>query len=314
MSKVTKVVLIVGGAMVALGIVFTVLGFMVFRSSSSRDKETKLEHNEVVIEDTFTDIDVFEVSDDVIIAPSKDGKITVDYYDTDDIVHKVEVSGDTLRIVAEDAKAGAPWWERINIGFDFADVMNGYNTDKKTTIYLPEDSYGALTVNTISGEVVIPEKYAFNNITINTTSGSITSDCTATGNIDLGTVSGEINMSTVNANKFTASTTSGSIVLSDAVVSGKIDLNTVSGAVVLDNVTGGTINGSSVSGDFELTAIASDSIDLDTTSGEITGTIAGDHEYDIDTVSGEIEIPSSIDGAPEVNISTVSGDVELEAA
>ena len=37
MSKVTKVVLIVGGAMVAMGIVFSGLGFMVFRKAGCKN-------------------------------------------------------------------------------------------------------------------------------------------------------------------------------------------------------------------------------------------------------------------------------------
>ena len=41
MSKVTKVVLIVGGAMVALGIVFSVLGFMVFRNAGFKNGSSK---------------------------------------------------------------------------------------------------------------------------------------------------------------------------------------------------------------------------------------------------------------------------------
>ena len=184
----------------------------------------------------------------------------------------------------------------------------------QTVIYLPEDSYGSLKVNTVSGEVEVPEKYAFNDVAINTTSGSITCDCTATGDIEIGTVSGEITFSSVNSNKFKASSTSGSVKLSNAKVSGAVTIDTVSGEIILNDVESGSLNTNSVSGDVTFTNLTTDDVNIDTTSGEVSGTITGDHEYDVDTVSGDVSLPSDIKGGAMVNISTVSGDVEIEAA
>ena len=181
-------------------------------------------------------------------------------------------------------------------------------------IYLPEDSYGSLKVNTVSGEIEVPEKYAFNDVAINTTSGSITCDCTATGDIEIGTVSGEITFSSVNGNKFNASSTSGSVKLSNAKVSGAVTIDTVSGEIILNDVESGSLNTNSVSGDVMFTNLTTDDVNIDTTSGEVSGTITGDHEYDVDTVSGDISLPAAIKGEAMVNISTVSGDVDIETA
>ncbi|MBQ4191480.1 MAG: DUF4097 family beta strand repeat protein [Clostridiales bacterium] len=314
MSKVTKVVLIVGGAMVALGIVFSVLGFMVFRNTYRKDSSKAPEKNEVVISDSFTNIEVSEISDEVIIKPSEDGEVKVEYYDYDEIVHEVDVKGDTLTVEVKDIHGGEPWWTRIQFGFDLERIINNSDYDTQTVIYLPEDSYGSLKVNTVSGEIEVPEKYAFNDVAINTTSGSITCDCTVTGDIEIGTVSGEITFSSVNSNKFKASSTSGSVKLSNAKVSGAVTIDTVSGEIILNDVESGSLNTNSVSGEVTFTNLTSDDVNIDTTSGEVSGTITGDHEYDIDTVSGDISLPSDIKGEAMVNISTVSGDVEIEAA
>ena len=276
MSKVTKVVLIVGGAMVALGIVFSVLGFMVFRNAGFKNGSSKKpEQNVVVISDSFTNIEVSEISDEVIIKPSEDGEVKVEYYDYDEIVHEVDVKGDTLTVKVKDIYGGEPWWTRIQFGFDLERIINNSDYDTRTVIYLPEDSYGSLKVNTVSGEVEVPEKYAFNDVAINTTSGSITCDCTATGDIEIGTVSGEI---------------------------------------ILNDVESGSLNTNSVSGDVMFTNLTTDDVNIDTTSGEVSGTITGDHEYDVDTVSGDISLPAAIKGEAMVNISTVSGDVDIETA
>ena len=161
MSKVTKVVLIVGGAMVALGIVFSVLGFMVFRNSGFKNGSSKKpEQNVVVISDSFTNIEVTEISDEVIIKPSEDGEVKVEYYDYDEIVHEVDVKGDTLTVKVKDIYGGEPWWTRIQFGFDLERIINNSDYDTRTVIYLPEDSYGSLKVNTVSGEIEVPEKYA----------------------------------------------------------------------------------------------------------------------------------------------------------
>ncbi|MBQ5423027.1 MAG: DUF4097 family beta strand repeat protein, partial [Clostridiales bacterium] len=249
MSKVTKVVLIVGGAMVALGIVFSVLGFMVFRNTYRKDSSKAPEKNEVVISDSFTNIEVSEISDEVIIKPSEDGEVRVEYYDYDDIVHEVDVKGDTLTVEVKDIYDGEPWWTRIQFGFDLARIINNADYDTKTVIYLPEDSYGSLKVDTVSGEIEVPEKYAFNDVAINTTSGSITCDCTVTGDIEIGTVSGEITFSSVNSNKFKASSTSGSVKISNAKVSGAVTIDTVSGEIILNDVESGSLNTNSVSGE-----------------------------------------------------------------
>ena len=314
MSKVTKVVLIVGGAMVALGIVFSVLGFMVFRNTYRKDSSKAPEKKEVVISDSFTNIEVSEISDEVIIKPSEDGEVRVEYYDYDEIVHDVDVKGDTLTVEVKDIHGGEPWWTRIQFGFDLERIINNSDYDTQTVIYLPEDSYGSLKVNTVSGEVEVPEKYAFNDVAINTTSGSITCGCTATGDIEIGTVSGEITFSSVNSNKFKASSTSGSVKLSNAKVSGAVTIDTVSGEIILNDVESDSLNTNSVSGEVTFTNLTSDDVNIDTTSGEVSGTITGDHEYDVDTVSGDVSLPSDIKGEAMVNISTVSGDVEIEAA
>ncbi len=315
MSKVTKVVLIVGGAMVALGIVFSVLGFMVFRNAGSKNGSSKKpELNEVVISDSFTNIEVAEISDEVIIKPSEDGEVRVEYYDYDEIVHEVDVKGDTLTVKVNDIHDGEPWWTWIQFGFDLERIINNSDYDTRTVIYLPEDSYGSLEVNTVSGEIEVPENYAFNDVAINTTSGSITCGCTATGDIEIGTVSGEITFTSVNADKFQASSTSGSVKLSNAKVSGAVTIDTVSGEIILKDVESGSLNTNSVSGDVMFTNLTTDDVNIDTTSGEVSGTITGDHEYDVDTVSGDISLPSDIKGEAMVVISTVSGDVDIEAA
>ncbi|MBQ2066553.1 MAG: DUF4097 family beta strand repeat protein, partial [Clostridiales bacterium] len=270
MSKVTKVVLIVGGAMVALGIVFSVLGFMVFRNTYRKDSSKAPEKKEVVISDSFTNIEVSEISDEVIIKPSEDGEVRVEYYDYDEIVHDVDVKGDTLTVEVKDIHGGEPWWTRIQFGFDLERIINNSDYDTQTVIYLPEDSYGSLKVNTVSGEVEVPEKYAFNDVAINTTSGSITCDCTATGDIEIGTVSGEITFSSVNSNKFKASSTSGSVKLSNAKVSGAVTIDTVSGEIILNDVESGSLNTNSVSGEVTFTNLTSDDVNIDTTSGEVS--------------------------------------------
>lgn len=333
MSKVTKVVLIVGGAMVALGIVFSILGIMVFKNTYKKDTSKAPEQKVVVISDSFTNIEVSEISDEVIIKPSENGEVKVEYYDYDELEHDVEVSGDTLKVIVKDIHDGDPWWTRIQFGFDLERIINNADYDTQTVIYLPEDSYGSLKINTVSGEVDVPEKYAFNDVMIYTTSGYITSDCTATGNVDVGTVSGEITFSSVNADKFKASSTSGSVKLSGSKVSGAVNIDTVSGDITFNDVTSGSVkidttsgeitlgdvessdlNTNSVSGEVSFTNLTAGDVNIDTTSGDVTGTITGDHEYDVDTVSGDISLPSDIQGEAMVSISTVSGDVDIEAA
>ena len=312
MSKVTKVILITAGALVALGIIVTVLGVIILRNTAKKaeNNPATYTHMEKIIDDDFDNIYIHEISHDVIVRPSEDGEVKIDYYDADKYIHKIEVKNDTLRIAVNEIDTSKPWYENITI----INPFQNDESDHQLIIYLPEDSYGSLEISSVSADVTIPEDYAFENVSVSTSSGEVHTDCVATGEINAASISGNVTMKNVNATKFEIDTTSGEITLTDCKVAGTLEIDTTSGDIKLTDVEVNELDVSTVSGGLKLSSLVTETANIDTTSGDITGTIAGEHEYDIDTVSGDVDTPSNIRGASLIEISTVSGDVNLDEA
>ena len=311
MLKLTKILLITGGAIFALGVVITVGGIFAIRSSAAKKTDVVYEKQEVVITDDVSAIKIGEVSQDVEIKPSEDGEIKVEYYDADNYIHKVDVKGDTLSVEVNALSDNMQWWEMVTISQNWFNDSQSF--DHPVVIYLPEGTYDSAQIDSVSGDITLPEGYVFNDIKIDTTSGDITSLCGSAGEIVVNTISGEVKIANCTPSNISVNTTSGYIFFDDMTVGGNTDLDTISGEVTLTNLETKDISVSTTSGDIILKNLTTGTADFDTTSGEVSGTVTGDHEFDADTVSGDIEIPSNIKGEPGFSISTVSGDITIDA-
>lgn len=312
MSKVTKIVLITAGSLMALGIVLSIIGFAVFRRSvaASTNSGDAYEYKEEYIDEKFTNLDLMEVSHNIVFRPSEDGKVKIAYYDKSNYNHDIKVTNGTLQISVRTYEAGAPWWSRFTFHIDL-DGFGTSNEDPTTTIYLPEDSYGSLKINTTSGDIQIPEKYAFDGVKFNTVSGDVEALCSMTGSIEADTTSGEVTFKNLNATDLDIDTISGNIVVSDSTVSGITSISATSGEISLTKLKTTDLKTNTVSGDVRLEDLDTKTANIDTTSGDVSGNILGDHEYDVDTTSGEVELPSNIKGMDLIEIDTTSGDVNL---
>ncbi len=260
MLRLTKILLITGGAIFALGVVVTVGGIFAIRSSAKKNTEVTYEKQEVVITDDVSAIKVGEVSQDVEIKPSE---------------------------------------EMVTISQNWFNDSKSF--DHPVVIYLPEGTYDSAQIDSVSGDITLPEGYVFNDIKLDTTSGEITSLCGSAGEINVNTISGEVKIANCTPSNISVNTTSGYIFFDDMTVGGNTDLDTISGEVTLTNLETKDISVSTTSGDIILKNLTTGTADFDTTSGEVSGTVTGDHEYDADTVSGDIEIPSNVKLSPVIS-------------
>lgn len=312
MLRLTKILLITGGAIFALGVVVTVGGIFAIRSSAKKNTEVTYEKQEVVITDDVSAIKVGEVSQDVEIKPSEDGEIKVEYYDADNYIHKVDVKDDTLTVEVNSLSDNMQWWELVTISQNWFNDSKSF--DHPVVIYLPEGTYDSAEISSVSGDITLPEGYAFSDVKLSTTSGKIESVCKGTGEFEIDTVSGEVKIANCTPSNISVSTTSGHIFFDDMTVGGNTDIDTISGEIKLTNLETEDISVSTTSGDIILKNLTTGTADFDTTSGEVSGTVTGDHEYDTSTVSGDVEIASNVKGEPGFSISTVSGDITIDAA
>jgi len=305
MNKVTKVLLITAGSCIGLGVVLGTVGLVQARANGFEAFKSKREKVITDVNDSFSSIDISEVSDEVEIRPSDDGNVTVICWDSERLYHEVEVKDDTLIVKFEDEQV---WFDSFNFDFDGSDEKD-YGT---TIIYLPEGEYEDLNINTTSGDVLIPDGYTFGDVDINTVSGGVSDSATSTGIVNVNTTSGCISDLNINGISADINTVSGDISLNTCDVSGSIEVTTTSGEINLKDISTAVAVISTVSGEVTLTNFESDITDIDTTSGDVTGTLIGSYNINTDTVSGDINITcDNLSDGNKFNVSTVSGDIEL---
>ncbi|MBO4636160.1 MAG: DUF4097 family beta strand repeat protein [Clostridiales bacterium] len=306
MNRSTKVILISSGVLIGAGIILGGIGLAV---SGDRLRSANVEYirKEEVITEDFSNILMQEISSDIRILPSDDGNTRIVYYDTNLMEHEIVTENDTLKVLYEDNSEGTHWWQHVNFNFSFNDDPE----DHDTILYLPEDSYGNLSIEGVSSDISVPEGFGFNNIDVTAISGNISVLAAASGNISANTTSGDVILSSGTPSSAEISVISGDISISDMQIAGRLNLNTTSGKMTLSRVDAGSCAFNTISGDITFADFSAGSIDINTTSGDISGNVIGEYHFDVNTTSGEINLPDNISSGLEFDISTISGDVDL---
>ena len=302
MNKITKILLITAGSCLGIGLILGVLGMIQARNNNYEAFKSNREKVVTEITDGFENIEIDEVSDDIIIMPSEDGKVIVETWDGDMQYHDVGVEDNTLKITFRNKGS------YITFDLDFMEDEEDY----KTVIYLPAGEYKDFSINGTSSDVEIPDIYTFEDVSISLVSGDIRDSAYTTGTLNINTTSGEVDDLNINGISADINTVSGNINISSCNVSGSIDIDVTSGDVTLNDVTTSAANINSVSGDITFNGFESGATNIDTTSGNINATLIGNYKINTDTVSGNVSIgcDNLTDGA-SFDVSTVSGDITI---
>lgn len=306
MNKVTKVLLITAGSCIVVGLLLGTVAYGAAKKNGFEAFKTTREKVTTDITDSFSNIEVLEVSDDIVIRPSEDGNVKIITWESEDQYHDIKVDDDTLKIEFKE-KAG------LHFG-DFEFDTNSSNDPEygMTIIYLPEGEYEDISITATSSEIAVPENYTFNDVTVTSVSGNISCSAVATGLVKMNSTSGEISDLNIDGISANIDTVSGNIGMTSCDVTGSIEINTTSGDINLTDISTSSASINVVSGDITLNNFESGLTDIDSTSGDVTGSLTGSYKISTDTVSGDINVTcnNNTDGAP-FNVDTVSGDITL---
>lgn len=250
------------------------------------------------VEEPFSGIWVNSPDCTVRLLPAPDGKCRVVFAHRDKSVYTVAVEHHTLTVQRQDRRG---WLERLRASSSTGGELN---------LYLPGQVYQGLTVQTISGNVIIPQDFQFQTAAVHTVSGSVRFSAGVQEAVKVKTVSGEIAVSQLDHPTLllTAQSVSGDITLSQiqcavlntASTSGDINLSTL--------VARDSIHIKSVSGDVKLTGCDGDTLKIKTTSGDISASLLTPKMFSAHTTSGDIHVPASTSGGA-CNLTTLSGDI-----
>ena len=196
MRKGIKFILIFASAIIAIGIVVIVLAF---KFDLTVDASGKTINNEYVIDKTFTNIDIDVKTTNILICKSENSECKIECKEKTKIYNDIYVEDDTLKIKQKDKRK---WYEEI-MDFDVFKI--------KVTIYLPNDIYNNLTVDSSTGSFKIYDGFTFNDINIDLSTGNVKFENVISNNLDIDTSTGDIKLFNCDFNKFKLDTSNGDV-------------------------------------------------------------------------------------------------------
>ena len=296
--KTTKVWLLIAGAMILAGLllfggVMTMLQWD-FRKLGTENFET----NSYEISDSYADISVLTKEAFVVFMPSTDGKTKVICYETEKQKHAVSVCDGVLVITQEDTRA---WYDHIGL----------HIAQPKITVYLPKETYGALTVKAGTGGVQLGGGYRFDCVDISVTTGDIAVKDLTLGDLTLSVSTGDITVWRVECTgdaKFTSST-------------GKLDLKSLQCKNLTSRGTTGKITMVYVLveenmtlkrsvGDISLEKCDASEISITTSTGNVSGSLWTKKVFQVKTSTGRVSVPQTANGGM-CQITTDTGNISI---
>ena len=305
--------LLVGIAVCTVSI--SVLGFD-FKALGTETYETKT----YPVGEDFENISINVNTDKIHFLPAEDGKCTVVCRETEKITHTVEVQKGTLTIGTVDERR---WIDQIGINIGTPEI----------TVYLPKDAYGALTVDTDTGDVDISENFTFKSIQIHGDTADVSCRAKVSGGLEIGLSTGDIDLAAVEAGSMDLKVSTGHVKVESAVCKGDVTIRVSTGKTVLDGLTCANLSTEGSTGDITLKDVVASGafnikrstgdvrfenadaaeIYVKTDTGDVTGTLRSDKVFFTESDTGKQKVPKTITGG-RCDITTDTGDIEISVS
>lgn len=218
---------------------------------------------------------------DVVVVPSEDGTCSVVCHEQSKVKHTVSVEGGTLVIEREDTRK---WYEHLAIDFGTSRI----------TVQVPAEEYGAISVNTSTGDVRV-EQMTTESLGLSVSTGSIAvSNVSCLGDIHLRTSTGNNRLTDVTCQNLFAKASTGDITLSGVVAQGLFDIKTGTGEVKLNRADAAEIS-------------------IQTNTGDVEGSLRTDKIFMAQTNTGRVTVPKTTTGG-KCEVTTGTGDIKLSIA
>ncbi len=297
MNKRVRIWLMIAAALLLLGAMafagaMTILGWD-FSTITTIRYQSKL-HN---ITENFQNISIECDTANVIFLPSKNQECQVGCYEQKNATHTVTVNGDDLIIKIEDKRK---WYEHIGIFIDRPIVA----------LYLPESTYGALKINSDTGDVTISKNFTFQSIDISKDTGDITNLASATDEVKLKTSTGDISLKSITAKSLDLTVSTGDISVFDVKCQTLLSKGNT-GDISLQNVIAeGKFSIERSTGDVKFKKCDAPEIFVTTDTGDVTGSLQSEKIFFAQSDTGRIDVPKTIHGG-RCEIISDTGNIKI---
>lgn len=254
------------------------------------------------VSEPFFGITVKDIESCVRVVRSSDDRCRVICPEEEDgsIYYTVSVNDGVLNVQCHDERK---WYQHIGIFFEIPVVE----------VCLPEEEYQQLAVSTVSGRIEVAEGLAFEEVSLESVSGSVHMYAQAEKTLKAESNSGRVTIENASPEQLSAKTSSGRIELAH-IRCGEAAIQSTAGRMELtDVIAEKNLFAKNVSGSVNLDGCDAGAISIETTSGAVKGTLLSDKNFMANSSSGRVEIPRSNLGG-DCEITTTSGSIRIEIA
>ena len=277
----------------------------------------KYETNTHEISEDFTDISINTNTADIVFIPSNDGVCKVTCYEDAKEKHSVKVTDGTLTI-------------EVNNGKKWYDYIGFYFKTPELTVYLPKTQYNNLVIEASTGDVDMPENFAFADVDISVSTGDVEYEASASGKLKICASTGDIEISELSAGEIELLVSTGKIEASDIVCEGNIGITVSTGKSVLEDVKCKSLSSSGSTGNISLEKVIateklsikrgtgdvifedSDAAEIfvETSTGNVKGSLMSEKIFVTKTRTGNIDVPKNVTGGI-CEITTSTGNIKI---
>ena len=278
MRRWQRITLIVGGALIALGLIssFTLFAINGFSLAAVYNLEKRTIEKDIEENLDSITLDIAEANTNIILTSDEKSRVVIK--DTNKIYHEIDSKDNSLSI------------KRKNSFGIFSYFVPSYSYKMEINIYLNNESLESIRVKSVSGNVAIND--------------------TRVEALAIETVSGDVSLNNIKATDLSVNTVSGSLGV-NGLTTDDLFYKTISGGLSLNDAYNKSARLSSVSGHIRMDKYECDNLEVESISGNVKVIFLTNKNIEYKTISGRYIIPDSISGEGKVNIKTTSGNIFL---
>lgn len=297
MKKAVKIWLITAAVLVVLGIGLMTAALAAVDFDITRLGTIEYVTNTHKVTEKFTKIAVDESTSDIEFAPAEDKQCSVVCREPEGSNHTVAVKDGVLTIKSAD-----------DSGWTFGLTFES----PKITVCLPEKEYKALTVESNTGNVILPEGITFDSVDIKCDTGSVECASSVKGTANIALTTGNIKLEGMIAGALDLTTVTGNIKLDSVKVEKDVQAITTTGNVKLtDTIAKGAFHIKTNTGNVKFDACNAASVYAAANTGNITGTLLSAKRFNAQSDTGKVNVPNTYAGGV-CELITNTGNIEIE--
>ena len=213
MSKTTKIWLITAMALVTLGAILFAGVMAQYDWDFTKLSTVTYVTNTYEVSDEFDKISINVDTTEIEFVPTENETCNIVSFEAEKVKHSAAVQNGTLIISTVDTRK---WYDHICISLG----------SPKMTVYLPQNEYASLIIETDTGDVNIPKDFVFDKIEIDGDTSDVSCFAPVANVLDVELSTGDIIIDSITADQVKLTTTTGEIAVNSVTAKNNIDIET----------------------------------------------------------------------------------------